>query len=150
MTKNKLALKKKSGFTLIELLVVVLIIGILAAIAVPQYFKVVEKGKIAEALTTADAIRGAQERYLAAAGGYCVTAGFACTGWDMAIPTMKYFTLGAPGAGTGTPSWKVTLTRAVPTPAGYGAYGVSYDVEPGAAPSFTCSVAACESDLMPQ
>jgi prepilin-type N-terminal cleavage/methylation domain-containing protein len=149
MTKNKLALKKKSGFTLIELLVVVLIIGILAAIAVPQYFKVVEKGKVAEALAAADALRGAQERYLAAAGGYCVTAAFACTGWDMTPPTMKYFTLGAPAAGTGSPSWKITLTRAAPTPAGYGAYTVVYTQEPAVPPAFTCTGTGC-TDLMPQ
>ncbi|WP_432635727.1 type IV pilin protein [Candidatus Avelusimicrobium sp.] len=52
-----------AGFTLIELLVVVLIIGVLSAIALPQYTTAVEKSRAAEALTLMSATRDAVERY---------------------------------------------------------------------------------------
>ena len=48
--------QKNRAFTLIELLVVVLIIGILAAVAVPQYQKAVEKSRITQALTFLNAV----------------------------------------------------------------------------------------------
>ena len=53
----------KKGFTLIELLVVVLIIGILSAVALPQYQKTVLKSRTAEAWTNLNAIRKAVEVY---------------------------------------------------------------------------------------
>ncbi len=53
----------KQGFTLIELLVVVLIIGVLSAVALPQYQTAVERSRATEALTQMNAIQTAAERY---------------------------------------------------------------------------------------
>ncbi len=60
----------KQAFTLIELLVVVLIVGILAAVAVPQYERAVAKSRLSEARTTLDALEKAIEVYQLGNGSY--------------------------------------------------------------------------------
>ena len=59
MKKEKL----NKGFTLLEMLVVVLIIGILAGIALPQYQSAVRKARVAEAKLTLRALIDATDRY---------------------------------------------------------------------------------------
>ena len=70
---NDVARGYLGGFTLIELLVVVLIIGILSAIALPQYQRAVDKSRAMQALVLVRSLANAQERYFLANGSYSLT-----------------------------------------------------------------------------
>ena len=90
------------GFTLIELLVVVLIIGILAAVALPQYQKAVTKSRATELLTLVKHVKEMQDVYYLTHGSYaanCEELGLdAPSGYELndkkrLVNEKKYFTL---------------------------------------------------------
>lgn len=141
------AKRPTSGFTLIELLVVVLIIGILAAIAVPQYFKVVEKGKAAEAIQWIQVLKSAQERYLAKNGNYATNV----TSFDVSMGGLKNYNSSVPGTSSDAsgPRWTIGLPRNA-APAVYGSYTIQYSVGGSyGGGSFSCTNSACVTDLLP-
>ena len=127
--------RNRKGFTLIELLVVVLIIGILASIAIPQYFKVVEKARVAEAMSLISSIKSAEERYLTRGGAY--TQDF--TQLDVSYPGMsagsistKFFSAAATaGTCASGPCYVLTVTRhtnSSSVAARYGNYALNVNV----------------------
>ena len=77
----------KAGFTLIELLVVVLIIGILVAVAVPQYQKAVDKARVAEVMPLVKNVKALQEVYFLHHGDYAAN----CEELGIDLPSGTFF-----------------------------------------------------------
>ncbi|MEE2663930.1 MAG: prepilin-type N-terminal cleavage/methylation domain-containing protein [Myxococcota bacterium] len=97
----KKTLRNRKGFTLIELMIVVAIIGILAAIAIPNFLRFQLKSKTSEGKVNLAAIRTAEESYLAEFGNY-VAATVAPT---TAPGSAKQPWPAAPAAGFETLGW---------------------------------------------
>ena len=101
-------ISRLGGFTLIELLVVVLIIGILAAMAMPQYFKAVERSRMAEAVTLMDSIVKAQRRKFMQTNRYADDF----RGLDVSpkgATGSRYFTKGDPRTGRGGNGFEIGM-----------------------------------------
>lgn len=88
-------MNKERGFTLIELLVVVLIIGILAGVALPQYERAVEKARAVEAVTVLRALQQALDVYVMANGGTITSL----DELDVDIPKDSYYEYSRGGCG---------------------------------------------------
>lgn len=83
MTRRNIARRAQAGFTLIELMIVVAIIGILAAIALPQYQTYIAKSQVARAMGEAGAIKTTLED---CANNGKFTIGKASTGANVCDP----------------------------------------------------------------
>ena len=100
-------MKGKKGFTLIELMIVVAIIGILAAIAIPNFLKFQAKSKTSEARTNLAAIFTGQTSYFSEAN---VFGDFSGIGWGPTGTPRYHYTLD--GAQTGTTTTNVGFDAA--------------------------------------
>ena len=98
----------KRGFTLMELLVVVIIIGILVAIAMPQYMKTVERSRASEALTNLQAMGDATNRYYLRNGDYGgidISAGNSNLDIDVTADASGKFSYFISGTAAATNAW---------------------------------------------
>ncbi len=109
---QKLRLQNDSGFTLIELLVVVAIIGILAAIAIPQFAAYRKRGHEAQVKSDLRNAAVAQEAYFAANSVYKVSSSAFVGGASPTAPGFNPTTGVAVTSAAGTNTFLLTATHA--------------------------------------
>jgi len=131
-------LKKNSGFTLLEIIIVIIIVGVLASIALPKFFRTVEYSRSTEALSSMNSIRQSIERCYLQRSAYTNCGAFANLDvQDPAASANAHFSYAiAPAAGgytitatrntrdggTATDTVVLTVTAAAITKSGTGAF----------------------------
>jgi type IV pilus assembly protein PilE len=96
--------KSRAGLTLIELLMVIVIVGVLAAIAIPMYSGYMQRARRADAKTALEQVRAAQEMWRAEKGSYC---------FDASAEATLRTTMGAPATAVSNYyTWSFTVKNA--------------------------------------
>jgi prepilin-type N-terminal cleavage/methylation domain-containing protein len=93
--------RTNKGFTLVELMVVIVIVGILAAVAVPKFTVASHKAKASEFPTVLTSVYTAEHTYQAEVGTFAATF----TDMGVSIPDNQWFTY---GLDAGTESFDAT------------------------------------------
>jgi type IV pilus assembly protein PilE len=106
--------RKVLGFTMVELLTVVAIVGVLSAIAYPQYTQHLRKGKRAQVMAFMLDMAGREQQYFTDARSYALDSGGtkAYTTLNLTLPTeLSPYYVVTTAARTGvTPSFQITAT----------------------------------------
>jgi type IV pilus assembly protein PilE len=119
--------KSRAGLTLIELLMVIVIVGVLAAIAVPMYSGYMQRARRADAKTALEQVRAAQEMWRAEKGQYCTAANAEATlrttmgapattvsnyyTWSFTVKTATAFTAQATAIGSQVSDGNLTINQ---------------------------------------
>jgi type IV pilus assembly protein PilA len=109
---NRLRLQNESGFTLIELLVVVAIIGILAAIAIPQFAAYRKRGHEAQVKSDLRNAAVAEEAYFAQSSAYKASSSAWVGGASPTVPGFNKTTGVDLFSAVGTNTFLLTATHA--------------------------------------
>jgi len=153
-TKRTSVLKTNQGFSLVELMIVVAIIGLLAAVGVPQYQKFQSRARTSESKTALSALYTSQSAFFQEWN--CFSSNLRTVGFGVAGTNLRYFTAmrttvtGTPDATTytscnaGTPS----VTTAGESISDGGAPATGGNVSPGASWHATLQVAANRTNII--
>ncbi|MCM8801489.1 MAG: prepilin-type N-terminal cleavage/methylation domain-containing protein [Candidatus Omnitrophica bacterium] len=115
----------KKGFTLLELIVVIIVLGVIMSIALPQYFKVVERSRTSEAVNVLGILRAAQVRYYAQNSAFTNDI----NDLDVDVTTPTYYDIALNNPAYAEDAVVATLTRNnVRVPAGYAGYTLTITV----------------------
>jgi type IV pilus assembly protein PilE len=120
----------KRGITLVELLIVIVIVGVLAAIAIPMYTGYMQRARRVDAKTALEQLRAAQEMFRAERGSYSMNITQLRNTWGapgatagdytvtMVSTSITYTGTATPNTGRQTPDGPLTIDQnGVKTPA---------------------------------
>ncbi len=133
-------LKRREGFTLIELLIVIVIIGILAAIAIPKFGKTREKAYYKAMMSDLRNLQAQEEVYYSnPASNYTYTADLTATGVDVSPSAGVTLAVG----NVGQTGWSASATHAGLNNDATHQCAVYFGTVTPAAPATTSGVVAC-------